>query len=85
MGLVHFVEHDAQALAERLDEILAHVLCCAPGANAVTKKLLLASAGQPSGGLLDEAAEWFSEAVTGEEGIEGTQAFVQKRKPGWAL
>ncbi|WP_339525003.1 enoyl-CoA hydratase/isomerase family protein [Pseudomonas sp. EL_65y_Pfl2_R96] len=84
MGLVHFVEHDPQALAERLDEVLAHVLCCAPGANAATKKLLLASAGQPSDGLLDQAAEWFSEALTGAEGIEGTMAFVQKRKPGWA-
>jgi isohexenylglutaconyl-CoA hydratase len=85
MGLVHFVEHDPQALAERLDEVLAHVLCCAPGANAATKKLLLASAGQPSDALLDQAAEWFSEAVTGAEGIEGTMAFVQKRKPGWAI
>jgi len=84
MGLVHFVEHDAQALAERLDEVLAHVLCCAPGANAATKKLLLASVGQPSDELLDQAAEWFSEAVTGAEGVEGTLAFVQKRKPGWA-
>jgi len=84
MGLVHFVEHDPQALAERLDEVLAHVLCCAPGANAATKKLLLASAGQPSDELLDQAAQWFSEAVTGAEGIEGTMAFVQKRKPGWA-
>ncbi|WP_433736344.1 enoyl-CoA hydratase/isomerase family protein [Pseudomonas putida] len=84
MGLVHFVEQDPQALAERLDEVLAHVLCCAPGANAATKKLLLASAVQPTGELLDEAAEWFSEAVTGAEGVEGTMAFLQKRKPGWA-
>jgi len=84
IGLVHFVEHDPQALAERLDEVLAHVLCCAPGANALTKQLLLASAGQTSDALLDQAAEWFSEAVTGAEGIEGTMAFVQKRKPGWA-
>ena len=84
MGLVHFVEHDPQALAERLAEVLAHVLCCAPGANAATKKLLLASAPQPSDELLNEAAQWFSEAVTGAEGIEGTMAFVQKRKPGWA-
>ena len=85
LGLVHFVEQDPQALAERLDEVLQHVLCCAPEANAMTKKLLLASAGQPSSELLDEAAQWFSEAVTGAEGIEGTMAFVQKRKPGWAL
>jgi len=84
MGLVHFVEHDPQALAERLDEVLDHVLCCAPEANAATKKLLLASAGQPSDELLDQAAQWFSEAVTGAEGVEGTMAFVQKRKPGWA-
>ncbi|WP_426234068.1 enoyl-CoA hydratase/isomerase family protein [Pseudomonas sp. TWP3-2] len=84
MGLVHFVEHDPQALAERLDEVLDHVLCCAPEANAATKKLLLASAGQPSSALLDEAAQWFSAAVTGAEGIEGTMAFMQKRKPRWA-
>lgn len=84
LGLVHFVEQDPQALAERLDEVLQHVLCCAPEANAMTKQLLLASAGQPSSELLDEAAQWFSEAVTGEEGIEGTMAFVQKRKPRWA-
>lgn len=84
LGVVHFVEQDAQALAERLDEVLQHVLCCAPEANAATKKLLLASAGQPSSELLDEAAQWFSEAVTGAEGIEGTMAFMQKRKPGWA-
>ena len=50
----------------------------------MTKKLLLASAGQPSNELLDDAAQWFSEAVTGVEGIEGTMAFVQKRKPRWA-
>lgn len=84
LGLVHFVEHDTQALAERLDGVLAHVLCCAPGANAATKALLLASTEQLSGALLDQAAQWFAEAVTGAEGIEGTMAFVQKRKPGWA-
>lgn len=83
LGLVHYAESDAQALAERLDEVLGQVLRCAPGANARTKALLLASAEQPLGPLLDQAAQWFAEAVTSEEGIEGTQAFVQKRKPGW--
>lgn len=84
LGLVHFVERDAQALAERLDEVLGQVLQCAPGANARTKALLLASLGQPLGPLLDQAAGWFAEAVSGEEGVEGTQAFVQKRKARWA-
>ncbi|MGY2290053.1 enoyl-CoA hydratase/isomerase family protein [Pseudomonas sp. SDO528_S397] len=83
LGLVHWVERDPQALAERLDEVLSQVLRCAPTANARTKALLLASVEQPLDALLDRAAEAFAEAVTGAEGVEGTQAFVQKRTPLW--
>ena len=83
LGVVHFTERDPQALAERLDEVLGQVLKCAPAANARTKALLLASVDEPLETVLDRGAQWFAEAVRGEEGIEGTQAFVQKRKPGW--
>ncbi|WP_248751046.1 enoyl-CoA hydratase-related protein [Pseudomonas sp. MWU15-20650] len=83
LGVVHFVEHDPQALAERLDEVLGQVLRCAPGANGRTKALLLASGAEPLEEVLDRGAQWFAEAVRSEEGIEGTQAFVQKRRPGW--
>ena len=34
--------------------------------------------------LLDDAARAFAQAVRGEEGTEGTQAFIEKRKPKWA-
>nr|WP_305729762.1 enoyl-CoA hydratase-related protein [Pseudomonas gingeri] len=81
LGLVHFVEADEQALEARLETLIAQVLRCAPGANAATKALLLDE--QPLGPLLDRAAEGFAAAVTGEEGIEGTLAFVQKRAPRW--
>ncbi|MEN5089794.1 enoyl-CoA hydratase-related protein [Pseudomonas protegens] len=84
LGLVHFVEADPRALEERLEQQLSQVLRCAPGANAATKALLLASVDQPLGPLLDQAAEDFAQAVTGAEGLEGTLAFVQKRKPTWA-
>lgn len=84
LGLVQFVERDTQALAERLNEVLRQVLRCAPGANAATKALLLASLEQPLGPLLDEAAQAFAAAVTGPEGSEGTLAFMQKRPPNWA-
>jgi len=84
LGLVHFVEHDAQAMAERLSEILEHILRCAPGANAATKALLLATDELPLSKLLDNAAEIFSTAIVGAEGVEGTLAFVQKREPFWA-
>lgn len=83
LGVVHFTERDPQALAERLDEVLGHVLRCAPGANGRTKSLLLASVDEPLEAVLDRGAQWFAEAVRSEEGIEGTQAFVQKRKPRW--
>ncbi|KAF0865550.1 enoyl-CoA hydratase/isomerase family protein [Pseudomonas sp. LD120] len=84
LGLVHYVEPDAQALQARLEQQLTQVLRCAPGANAATKALLLASVEQPRGPLLDQAAFDFANAVMGEEGVEGTLAFVQKRQPAWA-
>lgn len=84
LDLVHFVENDATALQERLEQQVAQVLRCAPGANAQTKALLLASVDQPLGPLLDQAADAFAQAVGGEEGTEGTLAFVQKRQPSWA-
>ncbi len=34
--------------------------------------------------LLDRAAREFADAVNGDEGQEGTLAFVQKRAPSWA-
>ena len=83
LGVVHFVEHDPQGLAQRLDEVLGQVLRCAPRANARTKALLLQSLDQPLELLLDQAADWFAEAVTGEEGIERTRAFVEKRNARW--
>jgi isohexenylglutaconyl-CoA hydratase len=84
LGLVHFVEHDAQSMAERLGEVLEQILRCAPGANAATKALLLATEDLPLHAVLDQAAEAFSTAIVGSEGVEGTLAFVQKRQPAWA-
>ena len=35
--------------------------------------------------LLDEAADVFTQALASDEGKEGTQAFLQKRKPSWCV
>ncbi len=85
LSLVHFCEPDAAAVEARLQQVLSQVRDCAPGANAATKALLLASEHAVLGPLLDQAAGLFAEAVLGEEGIEGTLAFMQKRPPRWAL
>ena len=84
LGLVHYCEASAAGLEQRLGEVLGQVRLCAPGANAATKALLLATEQEALGPLLDRAAEQFAAAVTGAEGIEGTMAFVQKRAARWA-
>lgn len=84
LGLVHFSEADEAALEQRVQQVLEQVRQCAPGANAATKALLLATENEALNSLLDQAAGLFAAAVVGEEGVEGTMAFMQKRKPRWA-
>jgi isohexenylglutaconyl-CoA hydratase len=86
IGIAHEVAADAAALEAMLDATIAQILRCAPGAVAETKKLMhRAASAAPMSELLDYAAESFTAAVRGEEGREGTRAFVEKRKPSWAV
>ena len=49
------------------------------------EKALIAKARfQSPAALVQEAAQVFSRAALGPEGIEGTTAFLQKRKAAWA-
>lgn len=84
LGIVHESHEDPEALEAALKSVLKQVKRCAPGANRITKALILGVDDQPLETLLDEAAESFSRAVQGKEGQEGTMAFVQKRLPSWA-
>lgn len=85
LGLAHYVENSEAALDARVTEVLAQVMRCAPGANAVTKQIMLAVGSEPLGQVLDRAATLFSAALCGPEAAEGTQAFMEKRLPQWAL
>ena len=84
LGLVHFVEQDEAGLQTRLDEVLGQIRNCAPGANAVTKAIMLQVGRMDMDQVLDHAAAEFSACIRGEEGVEGTTAFVEKRAPSWA-
>lgn len=84
LGLVHFTEDDADALQERLDEVLGQIRRCAPNANAITKELMLRAGHEDMQGLLDDASFTFARAIRSEEGAEGTAAFIEKRLPKWA-
>jgi isohexenylglutaconyl-CoA hydratase len=84
LGLVHEVTSTA-AVSAVLDRVLAEILACAPGALAATKALMARARLEAPHNLVQDAAAIFSQAVTGPEGLEGTTAFIQKRKPQWAL
>ncbi len=83
MGLVYEV-HAPDALDAALARVLHGILQCAPDAVAQTKRLMAMARFTPPADLVEEAAAMFSRAVQGAEGIEGTTAFLQKRKPSWA-
>jgi len=84
LGLVHVVAANEEEIQARLDEILRQIRRCAPNANAVTKRLMQRVGRDDMDEILDYAAEAFAQAVRGEEGTEGTTAFIEKRKPRWA-
>ena len=84
VGFVHEVAGDAAALEALLATQINQILKCAPDAVAETKRLMLRAASSvPMTELLDRAADSFAAAVRSPEGREGTQAFVEKRKPNW--
>ena len=84
LAVVHTVCATNEEIEQELKTTLAQIKRCAPGANAVTKKLILAVGSVALDKLLDQAARDFSSCLQGPEGREGTTAFKQKRLPYWA-
>jgi isohexenylglutaconyl-CoA hydratase len=82
LRLVHAV-HAAGALDHALAAVLADLLQCAPGAVAATKALLAQARFHAPASMVRHAAEVFSQAAQGAEGLEGTTAFLEKRKASW--
>ena len=84
LGLVHEVV-SSDLIVPALDKVLADILACAPGALAATKGLMAQARLKEPQTLVQQAAAVFSHAAQGAEGIEGMTAFMQKRKPMWAV
>ena len=85
IGLVDRAYANTAALDGALDVTLAEIARCAPGANAAIKRLLLAGRTLPRDELLDQSADAFAACLRGPEGQEGVTAFLEKRKPKWAV
>jgi len=72
------------ALDAALAQVIAGITRCSPHANAVTKRLILASRKMSREELLEQSADAFAECLRGDEGREGVTAFLEKRKARWA-
>jgi isohexenylglutaconyl-CoA hydratase len=85
LGLADEVLEDTEALACAEQRVRGLVRQCAPGANAATKEILLATTSVDRESVRQFAAEQFAACMLGDEGREGIAAFVEKRKPKWAV
>jgi isohexenylglutaconyl-CoA hydratase len=79
------VVEDAEALEAAAQRVRDQVRQCAPGANAATKEILLATTYLDRKSMKQFAAGKFAACMLGDEGREGIAAFIEKRKPKWAV
>ena len=83
LGFVHEV-CAADALDAKVDEIVAALVANGPMAARACKKLVQDMAGLPiSPALREDTARRIADIRASDEGKEGLQSFLQKRKPNW--
>lgn len=83
LGFVHFCEPNTDALEDRLATVLGDARRAAPGAVALTKRIIDACDELDEAELVTFAAERFADALLGAEAREGMQSFAEKRSPYW--
>lgn len=80
--LAHAHTHP-ELVGDWLDETLAAIRRCEPGAIAATKQLMLAASGVELDALLDRAAAEFAQIARGPAAMGGFQAFMRRQSPPW--
>jgi methylglutaconyl-CoA hydratase len=86
LGLVDEVVDGPEGLRAARDRLASDVMACGPSAVADAKRLVDAVAGRDiDHGLMEDTARRIARARVGSEGREGVNAFLNHRKPGWAV
>lgn len=83
-GLVHRVCEDVAAMESRCDELLAQLALNGPEAMQAAKDLVFAVSQKPiDDTVIDDTAHRIADIRVGEEGQEGLNAFLNKRRANW--
>jgi len=85
IGLADHIAGDLAQLNQIETEIRKQVRKCAPGANAVTKQIVLATRHSGRAEMIELAGAGFAKCMASDEGREGVASFLEKRKPHWAV
>ncbi len=81
--MADYVVDDVAGLDEIEADIRKGVKRCAPGANALTKDILLKTRTLSGPEMRAYAGKAFAKAMLSDEGREGVASFIEKRKPSW--
>ena len=85
IGLVHDICEDAD-LSALVGRLLAHLRSSGPGAIAAIKQLIPeVAAAHVDDALTEMTAQRIAQVRATAEGQEGLSAFLEKRKPSWAV
>lgn len=84
IGFVHRVVADESALDAKVAELTQALCSASPNAVRLCKKLVQDVAERPiDAALIEQTVAGIADVRASEEGREGVQSFLQKRKPGW--
>lgn len=83
-GLVHIVCDDVEAMDARCNEMVQQLAGNGPEAMRAAKDLIFAVSHKPiEKDVIDDTAHRIADIRVGEEGQEGLNAFLNKRKANW--
>ncbi len=82
IGLVHHIVPEIE-IDEKIDKILSEIASSGPLAATACKKLVSSIITLPESKTIPFTADFIAKLRTSEEGQEGINAFLKKRKPVW--
>ncbi len=85
LGLVHHLVADVAAMEAKIVEVLAQVRGCAAEGIAGNKHIMRLGLTRPREEVIEAAARQFAGAMASDAAKEGIEAFLNKRKPAWAI